>query len=589
MDYFNKRKAGSDIYIMLALFSAFSSGFILLFGKYLVSFQEQQSLFVFSNEYLKDYFLRPGGLIGLSGDFLTQFYFFPAIGVLIVMITISLPVLILNKISKKSGVSSPFSFHLFIPSGLLLIMQMHHYHLLTYNLGFIAVMLLYLLTLSFRGRYSRYAVFILLPLFYYITGAYMFLFLGMYLTSCLVFETGKFRLGLPVLLILEAIVILAVSKTFIFYRPLDQLLLHPLPLVDNPGHRLFFYIATGYLFLYPLLLRSLPSLKPELKYMKQLVRISATLIFAAMAVLSGKMYNNQSLRVMQLQELAYSNKWTDVIELHEESPSENLVGQYFYNIALSETDQLCDRLFSGRQDFGTNSLILPWGNDHLNRGGYFYYSIGLLSEAHRWSYESMVVNGVRVHDLTMLIEINLINGNFRIAEKYVNILKRSLFYNKQALEFEKMLYKPESVGANTDLKKKIALMPDKDFFIQIESPQNNILFLLEEDKNNRKAFEYKMAWFLLQKSVEELILNIKVMKQMGYTQIPVNIEEAVLAYTNSTGLVPDLGGLTISSETQMRFRKYIEAYTQARQNSTTIDEIMREDFGDTFWYYFHFK
>jgi len=39
----------------------------------------------------------------------------------------------------------------------------------------------------------------------------------------------------------------------------------------------------------------------------------------------------------------------------------------------------------------------------------------------------------------------------------------------------------------------------------------------------------------------------------------------------------------------MRFDQYFSSYMQARQNPSLLKEKMKKDFGNTFWYYFHFK
>ena len=98
-----------------------------------------------------------------------------------------------------------------------------------------------------------------------------------------------------------------------------------------------------------------------------------------------------------------------------------------------------------------------------------------------------------------------------------------------------------------------------------------------------------MAWLMLGKNVDILVNNIRLMKNMGFTRIPRHIEEAILIYYNSQKVYPDMGGLMISTETNARFDQYFSAYVTARQNPSTLSEKMQEQFGNTFWWYFHFK
>jgi len=113
--------------------------------------------------------------------------------------------------------------------------------------------------------------------------------------------------------------------------------------------------------------------------------------------------------------------------------------------------------------------------------------------------------------------------------------------------------------------------------------------LVDQNPDNREAFEYLMSWLLLTKEVEMLVNNIPLMKKMGYKRIPNHIEEAIMIYYNSQGVFPDLVGLSISNETRLRFDQYFTTFMAARQNPATMQEKMQKQFSDTFWYYFHFK
>ena len=302
-----------------------------------------------------------------------------------------------------------------------------------------------------------------------------------------------------------------------------------------------------------------------------------------------KLYNPQTARVLELQRLIFNEKWNEAIRFQEKTPSRNLIGQYFYNVALSETNQLCDRLFYGSQDFSTGSLVLPWGEEHLNRGAYFYYCIGFINEAHRWAYEEMVVHGFRPQNLKMLAKTSLINGDYRMARNYLNILKKTIYYRDWAVKYENLADNPDLINSDPELGAKIKILPKSDFFIKFNDPLNNLPLILSAQPDNRKAFEYYIAALLLTKNVEGAVNNLKKLKEMGYTRIPRHIEEAVLMYYNSTKVMPDLGGLAISAGTLTRFDNYVETFKVLRQTSKLNSQKMEQKFGNTFWFYFQFK
>lgn len=580
-----------DLYALPGIFFILAFVYFFFFGKYVLAFQETQFLFVFSGDYFYQHLLKPGALLEYAARFLMQFYAGRFSGSIILSAVLTLPAVLILSINKRliPGISFATLILMLIPSSLLLVLQANYFHMMEHNLGFLVILFYYLVLISSSGKYHRAIVLILFPLVYYLAGAYIMIFTGIFIIHQLVFEKGRAGYIYSFLILLIAVITFFISWKVIFYQPVQQFILFPLPLLESPSYRVTIIILGGYIVFYPLICRKVVHLNHGSLNRRIYSLISVLMIFVLTGLLLYRTYNPQTARVVELQRLIFSEKYDEAVKFQEKYPSRNLIGQYFYNYALSETDQLCDRLFSSDQDFLAGALILPWGDEHLNRGAYFYYAIGLINEAHRWAYEEMVVYGYRPQNIRLLAKTSLINGDYTMAGKYINILKRTVYYRKWALEFEKMEDNPDQISLHPELGAKLKILPKSNFFIQFNEPQNNLAFILEGQPDNRKAIEYYLAGLLLTKKVEIAVNNIRNMKASGYTRIPRYMEEAVMIYYNSTGVFPDLGGLTLSQDTQTRFSRYFTAYQSARQNPATLKEKMQKGFGDTFWYYFHFK
>ena len=579
-----------DTWYLLASFFILAFVYFFWFGGYILFFQEQQYLFLYSSSYINDFLLKPGGLLDLSGKFLTQFYISKFAGSIMLAAVMTLPGIILMQVNKRLTPGPVFSnLFLLIPSCLLFLMQTHYYHLMMYNLGFLLVLFYFLLSILSEKKRLRYIALAFFPLFYFLEGAYALIFIGLFIIYCLLYVKGSQKYYYLLVLLAGAIIsVLIFSKIFLL-QSIKQLMLYPLPFINDSMHKVLFYVLTGYIILYPILCRLAGSLGLK-RLDNRFVRIiSPGIVICLTAVMLITGFNSQTSRVINLEKFVFEEKWEEAIKYHEKYPSENMIGQYFYNIALSESGQLCDRLFYGRQDFGTGSLFLPWSSEHINWGAYSFYAAGLINEAQRWAYEEMVVYGKRPQNMKLLIKASLINGKYSLTEKYTGILKNTLFYRTWAKEYEKLIRDSVAIKSHPELGKKIKTLPGKDFFIFLESPQDNLPMLVNENPANKEAFEYLMSWLLLSKEVEMLVNNIKLMKNMGYNRIPRHIEEAVMIYYNSQGVFPDLGGLSISSDTKLRFDQYFTSYMSARQTPATLKEKMQKQFGNTFWYYFHFR
>ena len=574
----------------LAAFFILAFVYFFWSGSYILFFQEQQSLFLYTSPYLNDFILRPGGFLDLSGKFLTQFYISRFAGSVILSLILTLPGIILLHINKRILPGSALSdLLLLIPSCLLLLMQAHYYHLIMYNIGFLLVLFYFLITILSEKKKVRYLALAFFPLFYYLAGAYASIFICIYIIYCLVYVKSPQKYYYPSVLIGVALISVFVFNKIFLLQSIKQLFLYPLPFINDPTHKVLFYALTGYIILYPVLYRLTGSVTLKKLNTRLVSSIPAVIVFCVTVTMLITGYNSQTARVINLERLVFDEKWKEAVEYQEKYPSENLIGQYFYNIALSESGQLCDRLFHGRQDFGTGSLFLEWSSDHINWGANSFYAIGLINEAQRWAYEEMVVYGPRPQNMKILIKASLIYGKYRMTGKYTRILKNTLFYRTWAKEYEKLIGDSLGIQSHPELGRKVKILPGADFFIFLESPQNNLPMLVDENSANREAFEYLMSWLMLSKEVEMLVNNIRLMKSMGYTRIPRHIEEAVMIYYDSQGVYPDLGGLELSDEIKLRFSQYFTAYMSARQNPALLKEKMEKQFSNTFWYYFHFK
>jgi hypothetical protein len=226
----------------------------------------------------------------------------------------------------------------------------------------------------------------------------------------------------------------------------------------------------------------------------------------------------------------------------------------------------------------------------LKRGGYFYYSIGMINESHRWAFENMVMKGLSPEGLKMLIKTELINANYEVASRYIRILKKTLFYRKEAKAFQELLYNETAINSDKELGKKRKTRIINDFFSITDNPYINLQIILANDSLNRNAFEYKMAFMLLKKNYNGIAHELPLFEKFGYTRLPFHIEEAAIALSVSNkGRLPDMGNLHISKNTEQKWNQYLAVLQQYGNDLKSAEPALRRRFGDTFWYYVFYK
>ena len=574
----------------VCVFSGSTIFYFWIYGNHIFFFQENQSLFLYSKNYLFQYLDVPGGMLQYLSTFAKQFYVYPFVGALIISIELVLLILILRSIALKLNCTNEQSwFVLFIPSSILFFLHTISDYYLYHSLGFLFVMFVYNLFLRINTKYGSVAILIFFPFLYYLLGGFMWILFGLVIIYHSNIFAGKQRFFyiLGLIAIVGSAVYIFVS--FLSVQPVDKQLFNPFDSLMDLKYVKLYIILILYLLAFPKIV-SIPFFQKKNGSLTFSLAV-VILLFISAGIAIYKNYDPKLNQFMKLEKLVYTQNWEDFIKEYESREIEDKMLEHYYFVALSEKGILCDRMFMGNPKFGVESLIIPWEyNPHIiNRGVYFYYSIGLMNESHRWAFESMTTQGIQPENLKLIVKTNLVNGHFEVAHKYICILKQTLFYRDWALRYEKIYNNPKLIKDDPELSEKIRLLPKTDFFINVENPAANLAYLLKANNFNKKAFEYGIAWALLSKNMNAIANELPLFGEMGYLKFPRHVEEAAMILQSIRDVKPDqMGGLRISDETKADYANYVTAYKKYRQ-STNVKSTMATLAGNSFWYYMHFQ
>lgn len=566
------------------LFFLFIFLFFFFFADYIFFYQEKTSLFVFSCDFLAENLNQPGGLLVYLGKFLTTFYYYPLAGALVasliiwLIVVISLEITVIITGSRRVLIPFLAGFTLFY-------LQLDYRYMLYNNLGILLQLFFFLLTIKYLKGFLPV---ILTPLLYFISGGFTWIFCIMYSLWLFFEKPGKWHLKIIVFWLINFLVI-RISKEFLFFEPVNSLLQFPFT-TDGTGSQTYIFIPlSAVISLLPVLVKIRIKNPFSKKIPQNILSLSGTIItLIILAVISIIRFDRKTQQYFHVEKLFYERRYEEVIDYNIKYPSGNILTLFLNNIALCETGQFNDLLFHFRQSPDGRTLFLKWdiSGEISRRGGYFYYTIGMINEAHRWAYEDMVTRGFTPEGLKMIIKTDIINGNYAHAEKYVRILKNTLFYRDDALEFYKLLFNEQAVDSHPELGEKRRNKIRSDFMTITEDPYINIERILATGSLNRKAFEYKLAWLLLQKDYQSISYEWDNLEQYGFTKIPVHIEEAAIAIkVLYTGQLPPPGNLTVNPDTEIRFNRFLQTFRMYGNNLKSAEPALRKQFGNTFWYW----
>ena len=571
------------------LFTAVPVIYFLFYGSYVFFFQEKSALFLFSFGYLSEHLSQPGGFLAWLGKLITAFYRYRvAAAFLLPGLILSVVVLMIHAGKKLTG--RTLYFLPFLTGAVLIYLQSQYYFHVVNTAGIILQLLLFCCFLLLKNKKAEWLSVLLFPFWYYLTGSFSLIFAFMF-TAYLAAGRGRSLPAKVASLAVVMAVTLIISGEFLFHETYATLLLHPFSVqqsgMQGPEFAMLALLVSSFPLLVKIRLKPLPE--------KGILRPGTVFpLLAAMLVVAGlsSRYDSRDRHYFHVEDLFYQGRYDEVVAYNLKYPTTNKLTLFLNNVALAETGQLTERLLEFPQSPDGSTLALKWeiSGEVLKRGGHFYYALGLVNEAGRWAYEYMVMRGLTPEGLKLMIKVELINGNYTMAEKYVRLLRQSLFYRKEALAFEKLLYHDDLVEAHPELGSKRKLLPLKDFFVLSEEPAMNLVYISAASPAHPVSLEYQLAWLLLRKDVDAVAGLLPMLEAAGYKKLPRYVEEAVVGYTRLQNKeIPELKYLKVQPGTEERFHRY---FTLLQQNGSSREQAQRAlhpQYSTSYWYYLLFR
>jgi len=561
-------------------------------------FEEQFSLFLFSSNYLIEKLILPGGFAGYLGEFFTQFYYISLVGPLVVALLIYSLILNLRRISM--AVSSERIFHIlsYTPAIFAGMMLSNEFYPLSVVTGFLLAMIAAMFYVRVKQKRRRFVTgIVLIPSVYWLAGGS---FLSLLLIM-LVFElfTGR-RAGKSGPESSERYASRWQMISYLLVAAIFPLMVQRLYLTDTGLSVItgrFYYNIPGaippsvvILFLLPpilMLVRVILRIKENyaVRAMALEILVIALFCFAGFRSFS----NFEAEETMTYDYLAREGRWEDVLKYAEKSPPKNYLSLSMLNLSLSKTGKMGDNLFRYDQH-GINGLFLSFNKEYVAPllGNEIFYNLGLINASRQYAFESMETipdMGKSARILQRLAETNLINGQYKVSEKYLHILEHTLFYRKWAKTNLSYLYNEDKINNDPYYGQKRRFMIVNDYFFHVQDIEAVLIRMVKEHPDNKPAFEYLMAFYLLTKDLRHFSEFIPVMEKMPYKRIPSSYQEAITFILASGNTDPFTNSPPyIGQDTKQNLKTYADIYN----NYPDAEQRLRQRFSGTYWYYLHF-
>ena len=215
-----------------------------------------------------------------------------------------------------------------------------------------------------------------------------------------------------------------------------------------------------------------------------------------------------------------------------------------------------------------------------------FLDIGVVNMAENSLTECLEGLGSRPMVLQRLALINMVKGNLGSAKIYLGVLSKTLFHAEWAKHYLDLLQTDPGLSTDKYIQHLRSLYLDKDCLTHTLLMEKTLLELLERNSQNRMAFEYLMARYMLNKHLGKLVRNFERLQDFDYRELPTHYEEAALIYMYGTGKPLNLSGYQSNPQKRRQiedFSRLINSY--GGDKKAAFNELSKK-FRNTYFFYY---
>lgn len=463
---------------------------LLVFEKDLLWKVQEMNLFLNTSLFFKQQMVVPAGMLTYLGTWFTQFFYYPWMGVTMLC---GLWLLLLFLLKRTFSIPARWASLLLIPIALLLLTDVDlgywvyilklrgHFFLTT-----IATIAVVALLWGFRSLPDKYWVRVIWMVLTCVVG---YPLMGIYgLAATLLMGIWSWRLmprGRAAIYTLIAIIMVVAVPLLCYrhvYHEINQANIYyaGLPLFYVTERYAQYYIPYYLLALFMVVMVCLPKIKEQREERKEEKEIReaksnkqkaknkkqktnrnnwipwATQAAMLAVVIWGVIhfwYKDENYHhELKMQHLIDQTDWEGVLkeaETQQDEPTRAIV--MMRNLALSRMG--CQGDYMYQYPNGSKSYNAPFPMRlMIECGSLIYYQYGMLNYCNRLCTELGVEFDWRAEHYKYMIRCALLKGEKEVAQKYINILKHTQFFDEWATNTEQLLNNPKLVAKDREME-----------------------------------------------------------------------------------------------------------------------------------------
>ena len=290
---------------------------------------------------------------------------------------------------------------------------------------------------------------------------------------------------------------------------------------------------------------------------------------------------------LRMQQCVENRDWEGVVAEGaglQDEPTRAIV--MMRNLALFRQGVQGDKMYHYKMGAKASDTPLPLSMTQVV-GRLVYYNYGQTNFCYRWCLEDGVEMGWRVEYLKYLVRCALVNGEERVARKYINMLKHTRYYRDWAAHYEQFMAHRETMEKDKEFEQILHLMTGGDVLASDNSLTE--YFLIHQFVNNHSDDplyqEQAVLSALWTKDIQTFWPQFFAYALSHKNEhMPVHFQEAAYLYGHLEHEV-DISGMPFDKEVVQTYNDFM---AMAQQYRGLTEEQMKPIFYPRFGHTFYF-
>ena len=570
-------------------------------SEYLYRVQEL-NLFLYTPLYFKGFMVASGGMLSYIGSFFTQFFYNPWMGVTLLCLWWAL---LMWMIKRTFRISNKSALILIYPVVLLLLTNVDlgywifylkmRGHFFASTIGFTAAVAAVWAFRVFPKKYYIRTIWIILSVFalYPLIGFYSLLsslLMGILTWRC-ESTTRKENIINSVIAIVSVIAIPLIYYRFVYYQTnIINIYWTGLPVfrIDESYNAYYIPYILISLYLAALAVTYKKKNNGDVKNASLWIVCQLAQIILVTVCTYHFWYKDGNFRKeMSMNRCVENLDWEGVLRIARNETTEPTRLMVMYkNLALFRLGRSGEEMYNYLD--GAKKSNAPFEVHMMQVGGkIIYLNYGKLNFCYRWCLEDAVEFGWRVDFYRYLLKCALLNKEMKVARKYVDALKQTLFYKDWAEKYESYLKNPSLMQQDEEFKPIFHMLKYQD---NLDSDNTLVeLYLMKSfahsDSNDPLLQEQTLISALQMKDIPLFWPRFtKYALLHPNKHMPRHYQEAAYLYGNLEHKV-DISHMPFDKEVVQSYRDFMALAQECQNmNEDQMKEAFYPRFGNTFFY-----